>query len=125
MHITEAYLNSHFGDEESIVIRAEATKNLVLTLKRLKPIASLQEVLEVQTKANNIVLEAIANKEEQMEKERVEKDKLEAVVPHTLQKNTNTSYKTIALDVARATGEALKRSEQQISPQPKRLRRIA
>jgi len=119
-HITEAYINAKFGDEESIRIRGEIRSLELLVLSELKPLTGLQGILDrlksirtsVKKEIDSLSLDNVAERRRQV-----------PVVPHASQKNNNTSYKDVAEKVAQASAEAVLRnniSDQITSPRAKR-----
>jgi len=115
-HITEAFLNAKFSDEESIRIRGELRSIEILILQEIKPQFSMEKVLGMLSSFRNELLRKIipvgANRDEH-----------QAIVPHASKPTTSTSYITVPLQVAKACNEAMKRngiSIQDKGPQAKR-----
>ena len=102
LHITEAFLNAKFGDDESVRIRGEMRSVEIMILQQMKPLTDLQQVLDtIQT-----IRGELQAKIDQLSKGR---EGPRVVVAHASQPNRRNSYKTVPMKVARATGEAVKR----------------
>ena len=99
-HITEAFLNAKFGDDESIRIRGELRSLELFILQHFKPLTNCEDVLgfirTVKTNARTQVNELSRGREEP-----------QVLVPHALRRNRNNSYSSVPQKVARACNEAM------------------
>jgi len=103
LHITEAFLNAKFGDDESIRIRGEMRSVEMMILQQMKPLTNLQQVLDtIQT-----IKRSLQAKIDQLSEGR---EVPTSVVTHALAPNRRNSYKTVPMRVAQACGEAMKRN---------------
>jgi len=109
-HITEAFLNSHFSDDDSIRIRGELRSLELYILKEFKPRSNLEEVLDwVQSLRTNLktkVDELSCGREE-----------TQVIVPHATRPVRNNSYITVPNKVAQACAEAMMRDNQDTNSQ--------
>ena len=124
LHITESGFNAKYGDEESVLIRGRLQVIERRILEGLKPLTSydvVQSELEKIDQHVKLMIERLKNERETQQG---------AVVPHATRPNTRNSYKTVPLQVARASAEMIERerregdpSTQEQSSQPNKRRR--
>ena len=121
LHITESFLNAHFGDDKSIRVRGEIRSIEVTILSKLMPRFDFKEVLDII----KMFREIVQSKVDQSSNGRMEESQV--LVPHATSRNKNDSYKTVPLKVAQACAEAMKRNgcslPQTSSPSRKRRKK--
>ena len=99
-HITEAFLNARFGDDESVRLRGELRAVELLLLQELKPLCNFDEVHQ----SIQVFKDSVKAKVNELRHERGTQG---AVVPHPERRNRNDSYITVPQKVARACAAAM------------------
>ena len=114
-HITEAFLNARYGDDESICIRGALKKLELLILGGYKPLVNDKDVV---IRVINSIYGAV---KEEIHELSSGTEETQVVVPHPEKPIGLSSYKTCPWKVARACTEAMKRDRpQNVSPQAKK-----
>jgi len=105
-HITEAFINAKFGDEDSIRIRGEIRSLEIYILSVFKPRTNLAEVLDtIRTMKSSIQARITESHSENDVQES------QVAVPHASHPIRKNSYKEVPLRVAEACAEAMKRND--------------
>ena len=100
LHITEAYMNAHFGDEKSIRLRGKVRALEVFLLKEVSPFTTEDDLDETINK----LMRELKLKADTLQEGRREQ---QVLVPHATRPNRKTSYITVPQQVARAAGEEI------------------
>ena len=99
-HITEAFLNARFGDDDSMRIRGEVRALKLLILRDFKPLCNLDEVRQSIQSFRDSIKAKINELRQGREPQGV-------VIPHPERRNRNDSYITVPQKVARACAAAM------------------